>query len=265
MLNPVFVYAEPAGSTRVIGFCILAFIIIPLINGNEVPAVEKLLTIREVSELLQVNERTIHRLIQTEKIPAAKVGNQWRFHPSLVEAWFLNGGEKAVQENREPESPWSREEEYQIFSESRILLDLQARQSGEVLERMVDVLAETGHLLLKSTFLQAILERETFSTTGLGRGVALPHAWHSINDLFRVPLVVGARLRPPVDFQAVDGRPVDLVFLLCSPRNRLHLQLLSTMSTLARDEGLMHNLRQAKTKAEFIGPLKERVSSLVTA
>ena len=265
MLNPVFVYAEPAGSTRVIGFCILAFIIIPLINGNEVPAVEKLLTIREVSELLQVNERTIHRLIQTEKIPAAKVGNQWRFHPSLVEAWFLNGGEKAVQENREPESPWSREEEYQIFSDSRILLDLQARQSGEVLERMVDVLAETGHLLLKSTFLQAILERETFSTTGLGRGVALPHAWHSINDLFRVPLVVGARLRPPVDFQAVDGRPVDLVFLLCSPRNRLHLQLLSTMSTLARDEGLMHNLRQAKTKAEFIGPLKERVSSLVTA
>jgi len=226
---------------------------------------EKLLTIKEVSELLQVNERTIHRLIQTEKIPATKVGNQWRFHPSLLEAWFLNGGEKAVHGHRDMESPWSQEDEYQIFSEPRTLLDLKAKDAGEVLQAMVDVLADTGHLLLKSAFLDALLERQAFSTTGLGRGVALPHAWHPISDLFRVPLVVSARLHTPVDFQAIDNQPVDLVFLLCSPRNNLHLKLLSTMSALARDNQLMNHLRQAQTKAEFISPLKDRVSPLVAA
>ena len=218
---------------------------------------EKLLTIKEVSEVLQINERTIHRLIQAKKIPATKVGNQWRFHPALLETWFLNGGEEATFSHAVEES-WQQDEEFQLFTRTRTLLDLERPDAASVIEALVNTLADTGHLLQKSIFLQAILEREETSTTGVGKGVAMPHAWHPINDLFRVPLVVCARLCKPVDFHSIDGVPVDLVFLLCAPRNRKHLELLATMSSLIRNEETLQRLREAHDPAEFVLILNER-------
>ncbi len=212
---------------------------------------KSLLTIKEVGEILQVNERTILRLIKAQKIPAVKIGNQWRFHPARLEAWFMNGGEDTLVENETQENRWKEEEEFRLFSKNRSLLDIHCRTKQETLETMVDVLTETGHLLQREVFLQAVLERERISTTGIGNGVALPHAWHPINDLFRVPLVVSARLSTPIEFDAVDNKPVDLVFLLCSPRNRQHLALLSTMSVIGRNTEILHDLRRAKTVGDF--------------
>ncbi|MGC9328257.1 MAG: PTS sugar transporter subunit IIA, partial [Candidatus Hinthialibacter sp.] len=97
-------------------------------------------------------------------------------------------------------------------------------------------------------------------STGIGKGVALPHAWHPINDLFHVPLVVCARLKEAIDFQSIDGEPVDLVFLLCAPRNRLHLKLLSTMAAAAKDPILLSKLRASNDAVEFCTILKEVLS-----
>lgn len=116
-------------------------------------------------------------------------------------------------------------------------------------------MVETGHLLQGDVFFQAVMEREKKSATGIGNGVALPHAWHPINDLFRVPLVACARFNPPVDFHSVDGNPVDLAFLLCSPRSHRHLKLLRSLSLLAKDEEILAGLREAKTPGDFIAPI----------
>lgn len=220
---------------------------------------ERLLTIKEISDVLQVNERTIHRLIQANRIPATKVGNQWRFHPSQLETWFLNGGEQEIS-NGQNGTPWQNDEEFRIVSPDRILLDLDASTIRQVLEPMVDTLVITGHLLQKTIFLQEVIKREEHLSTGVGHGVALPHAWHPINDLFHVPLVVCARLRQRIDFKAVDGELVDLVFLLCAPRNRLHLKLLSTMAAAVKDLSLLENLRRANSTAEFCSLLHEILS-----
>ena len=75
---------------------------------------EKLLTIKEVSEILQVNERTVHRLLQAGKIPATRVGNQWRFVPSYLEEWLINGGENSPTENEAPDNSSSWEKEGRI-------------------------------------------------------------------------------------------------------------------------------------------------------
>jgi len=215
-----------------------------------------------VSEILQVNERTIHRLIQSNKIPATKVGNQWRFHPAQLEVWFLNGGEQEV-ENGRIVSPWQQEEEFRVVSPDRVLLDLAAKTPAEAFDPMVDALVSTGHLLQKTIFLQEVIKREQHLSTGVGHGVALPHAWHPVNDLFHVALVVCARLREPIDFQSVDGEPVDLVFLLCAPRNRLHLKLLSTMAAVAKDLPLLNDLRQAPTPSDFCAILLDVLSPVV--
>lgn len=211
-----------------------------------------------------MNERTIHRLIQANKIPATKVGNQWRFHPAQLEVWFLNGGEQEVA-NNQGISPWQQEDEFRIVSPDRIILDLNASNPAEVLEPMVDTLVATGHLLQKTIFLQEVIKREEHLSTGVGHGVALPHAWHPVNDLFHVPLVVCARLKEPIDFKSVDGEPVDLVFLLCAPRNRLHLKLLSTMASVAKDLPLLAELRKARISSEFSSLLLDVLSPVAGA
>jgi nitrogen PTS system EIIA component len=225
---------------------------------------ERLLTIKDVSETLQVNERTIHRLIQSGKIPATKVGNQWRFHPAQLEVWFLNGGEGEIA-NGNGSSNWENEDEFLIAAPDRTLLDIEVYSIDALLGRMVDTLIDSGHLLQKSIFLQAVIERENHLSTGVGKGIALPHAWHPVNDLFHVPLIVGARLKTPLDFKAVDGELVDLVFLLCSPRNRMHLKLLANMASVAKDASFLSALRRADSSEEFCSLLIDAFSPIELA
>jgi len=199
-------------------------------------------------------------LIGANKIPAMKIGNQWRFHPARLETWFLNGGEAATDADHSWRPDLKTDEEFQIFSQTRTLIDLPVVSSEEALRKMIEVLAQTGHLLQPEIFYRAVREREEMSSTGIGNGVALPHAWHPINDLFRVPLTVSARLKTPIEFHAVDGKPVDLIFLLCAPRNRMHLKLLATFSSLAKNSLLLENLRSAPTPREFVSILAEHAA-----
>lgn len=95
--------------------------------------------------------------------------------------------------------------------------------------------------------LAALSEREKLGSTGFGGGVAIPHG--KIDGL---PQVVGyfARLTGPIDFQAVDGLPVDLVFMLLSPTDAGvdHLKALASVSRLFRDRDMAAKLRGARSK-----------------
>ena len=92
------------------------------------------------------------------------------------------------------------------------------------------------------TVLDLLLARERLGSTGVGAGVAIPHA--KLAGLSK-PSAVFARLREPIDFDAVDGRPVDLIFLLLAPDSAGsdHLKALALVSRLLRDERVCARLR----------------------
>jgi PTS system nitrogen regulatory IIA component len=114
----------------------------------------------------------------------------------------------------------------------------------QVLQSLADVAArETG--LDSGRILDALMKREKLGTTGLGDGIAIPHA--------RIPELdhlVGlfARLSKPVDFDALDGEPVDLVFLLLAPdgSGADHLKALARVARVLRDAQLCAALRHAE-------------------
>lgn len=91
----------------------------------------------------------------------------------------------------------------------------------------------------------AILKREELGSTGMGSGVAIPHA--RFRDL-RKPFGLLARLRKPIDFEAVDGRPVDIVFLVVAPESD-PLNALACVARKLRDPQVMADLRKAKDNA----------------
>jgi nitrogen PTS system EIIA component len=120
-------------------------------------------------------------------------------------------------------------------------------------------LAGTAALLLsKDRFavFDVLWERERLGTTGVGHGIAIPHG--RVPELDKV-FGYFARLEQPVSFEAIDDKPVDLVFLLLSPEaaGADHLQALATVSRLLRDPILCQSLRSAKDAAGIYRLLTE--------
>ena len=98
-----------------------------------------------------------------------------------------------------------------------------------------------------AAILGSLLEREQLGSTGFGQGVAIPHG--KIDGLTRI-YGLFARLSEPVDYKAIDGRPVDLVFLLLSPvdAGAEHLKALAAVSRVTRNIATLEKVRGARTR-----------------
>ena len=130
-----------------------------------------------------------------------------------------------------------------------IIPELTAATKESVIREMVGSLASAG--FFKGTepedIVKAVLKRELLGSTGIGRGVAIPHTKHS-----SVEKLVGtvALSRPGVSFDSLDGEPVHVFVLLISPQDRPgdHLRALENVSRSLRDDGFVRSLRQATSR-----------------
>lgn len=115
-----------------------------------------------------------------------------------------------------------------------------------LLEYVSELLASSSPELTQHEIFEALISREKLGSTGLGKGVAIPHG--RIASLAR-PVCAFVRLATPVDFDATDGQPVDLIFTLLVPEDSTeeHLQVLSTIAEIFSNAGISAALRQCDT------------------
>lgn len=115
-----------------------------------------------------------------------------------------------------------------------------------LLEYVSELLASNSPELTQHEIFEALISREKLGSTGLGKGVAIPHG--RIASLAR-PVCAFVRLATPVDFDATDGQPVDLIFTLLVPEDSTeeHLQVLSTIAEIFSNAGISMALRQCET------------------
>jgi mannitol/fructose-specific phosphotransferase system IIA component (Ntr-type) len=133
-----------------------------------------------------------------------------------------------------------------------IALDIEARDKQELLAGLVELLVQSGRVRDAAGLMGELLKREQVMSTGIGGGIAIPHAL--TNDIATLVLVFG-RTRAPMDFQAVDGLPVDLVFMLVGPKapsNSAYVKLLARVSRLLQSEAFKERLREAETAADAL-------------
>lgn len=139
-----------------------------------------------------------------------------------------------------------------------IIVDLKATGKEEAIREIVGSLHKAGQIAEADVegVVRAILGREELGSTGIGQGVAVPHTRHPT-----VSKLVGtvALSKHGVDFAALDGEPVDIIFLLVSPPNQPgdHLRALENISRHLKDERFVNFLRQAKTREAVIEVLDE--------
>ncbi len=141
--------------------------------------------------------------------------------------------------------------EFKIIPEA--VLAASPEDKSAILDALAGVFAR-AYSLEAADVLESLQEREELGSTGFGRGVAIPHA--RIEGLKR-PMAACLRLDQPVDFDAADGMPVDLVFGLISPAEggTAHLRALAAISRLLRDEAMHEALTEAPDEDALRGLL----------
>ena len=142
----------------------------------------------------------------------------------------------------------------ELLRPENVLVDLDAPSKLQLLQALATRAARaTG--LDEAALLGGLSHRESRGSTGIGQGIAIPH---SAPAELAAPFALLVRLARPVEFDAIDDQPVDLVFLLLSPADRAsHLKALSVVSRQLRSAGVTERLRRARTAAEMYAAMTE--------
>jgi len=148
-----------------------------------------------------------------------------------------------------------------FISREAIRADLTAQDKEGVIREMVQTLLDAGKIKPdeQESIVKAILKREELGSTGIGRGVAVPHTKHPSVDQLVGTVAIS---REGVDFQSLDGEKVQLLFLLISPPDRPgdHLRALENISRQLRDDTFCRFLKKSSS-AEDIGQLLDEADN----
>ncbi|MGR9048875.1 PTS fructose transporter subunit IIABC [Halobacillus faecis] len=138
-----------------------------------------------------------------------------------------------------------------LLTKETIVLNMSASSKPEAIDELVGQLDHAGKLNDRDDFKQAIEAREQQSTTGIGEGIAIPHAKTSaVKD----PAIAFGRSQDGLDYESLDGQPTNLFFMIAASEgaNNTHLETLSRLSSFLMDNKFRQQLEEAKTEADVI-------------
>lgn len=193
------------------------------------------LSVREAASRLGVSENTIYRWVEERGLPAYRVNESYRFNTAELLEWANSNPVQPPQSLIEgaDETPPSFMLENALQA-GGVHAGMKGRDGAEVLRSVVAAIplpADVNRDLL----LQMLLARESAGSTGIGDGIAIPHARHPIVVHLPRPLVCLCFLEQAIEFGAIDGKPVHTLFTIVSPTIRTHLALLSRLAFALRD------------------------------
>ncbi|MEE0988565.1 MAG: fructose-specific PTS transporter subunit EIIC [Kandleria vitulina] len=138
-----------------------------------------------------------------------------------------------------------------------IALNVNVNSKDEAIDKLVDLMDATGKISSKENYKKGILARESLTSTGIGEGIAIPHA-----QVAAVKTAGLAAMTVPagVDYESLDGQPAKLFFMIAAPEDggNTHLQALAKLSALLMDEAFREKLMNAQSAEEFLHIIDER-------
>lgn len=210
------------------------------------------LGVRDVAGLFNVSEKTVYRWIKQKKLPVYRVNDQYRFSRAELLEWATT--------TRTGVTPQIMHEPEDDYTPPR--LD-EAVQAGGVHYRicgtdMASVLRAVVHIISlpeevdRSFLYEVLLAREALGSTGVGDGIAIPHVRNPIVLHVSRPMIALCFLEQPVDFSALDGQPVGILFTLISPTVRAHLHMLSKLAFALRDPRFKEVITRHGSREEIL-------------
>lgn len=221
------------------------------------------LVVRDVARLFNVSEKTVYRWIDQGVLPAYRINDQYRFNRAELLEWATSRRMNVSPEIfAEPES-----------SSTPVPGLVEALQTGGIFyriggtdkESVLRAVVETLRLpeeVDREFLLRVLLAREALESTGIGEGIAIPHVRNPVVLHVMRPLITLCFLEQAVDFGALDGKPVHIVFSLISPTVRAHLRLLSRLSFALQDPGFKAVIARQGSRDEIFAEAR-RVEAIL--
>ena len=149
----------------------------------------------------------------------------------------------------------------EILKPQNIKVPVVAKVKTEAIAELISLLADNGEVIDPKKVLDSVLEREATRTTGIGNGLAIPHGKCTGTD--HLVMAIG-RPQTPIDFQAIDGRPVSLIWLLTSPPDKTgpHIHALARISRLMTIDRFRQALNTAQTSQDVYDIIVKQESTL---
>jgi nitrogen PTS system EIIA component len=216
-----------------------------------------LLTVTAVAKMLQVPEKTVLRWIKKDHLPACMVNEEYRLNRVDLLEWAT---EQRITLSPEIFAVPLEEDKLPLLSEALsrggIYFDVPGDDLASALKNVVERLPITPNM--DPDFLyQTLLAREALGSTAIGKGIAIPHVRNPILSQSQEPSVSLCFLKSPIDFKALDNKPVHILFTLITPNVKIHLHMLAKLSFVLREQRLMELLNHAPSKDEIIAMVKE--------
>jgi nitrogen PTS system EIIA component len=207
------------------------------------------LKVKDLTDLLNINEKVLYTWIREKKLPAYKINHQYYFNAAEVKEWTLKNNIPVSSKllDTAPGSPLNLP---LLIKRGGIFFDIEGKTSIEAIKNAVNIIPIPPEVS-KDIVTFSLLEREEMMPTAIGKGIAIPHPRNPIIADVENESVTLCLLKKPVDFNAVDKEPVNAMFIILSANSKRHLQILAGISYLCRHNDLIEHIR-SKHPADVI-------------
>lgn len=211
------------------------------------------LKVQEVARLLGVSNKTIYRWIKEKAIPAYRVHDQYRVDRTELLEWVtackIPVSEEIFNEPNPSETPASLAG---AIEAGGVTYRVEGNDKPSVLRSVVDNMRLPDEVDREFLY-HVLLAREKVCSTAIGEGMAIPHPRNPIVLRVTIPSIAVSFLERPVEFGAMDGMPVRVLFTLVSPTIQAHLQILSRLAFALHDPGFKSAVTDPATRDVILG------------
>jgi len=224
------------------------------------------LSVKDTARLLNVSEKTIYRWVKQQVIPAYRINEQFRFNRSELLDWAtarrIQVSPEIFQEIEQSKTPLP----YlcDAMKAGGIFYRIGGNDKASVLHAIVDVLKLPDEVD-RDFLYQVLMARESLVSTGIGDGIVIPHVRNPVVLHVSKPSMSLCFLDTPIEFGAIDGQPVNVLFTLISPTVRAHLHMLSRLSYVLQNKEFKAALKCQAPREALIEAMAAAEASIPAA
>ena len=229
------------------------------------------LKIKDVAELLNISETTVRRWLADGKIPAYRISQQYRFNRAEIEDWVILHKQGKIStliqdKNGESEkgaggvSGTKQFSLYRAISKGQVLVNIPGKTKEEVIRATMKKIAHEMHLDAE-VLTELLLDRENLQPTALNNGIGIPH---TRDFLLSSPHDIVTVVFPekPLQYGALDGKPVHTLFFLFAANDKKHLHLLAKIAHLSSQAKALELLQSKPSRETLLAFVKDWESNM---
>lgn len=221
------------------------------------------ISLEKAAYLIGTSEKMLLRWARQGTVPSIERNGKHQFEKRILLAWAKRRGISLrldSPEETEDNTPYHAELS-SAMANGGCLFDVEGSDVESVFCSAVERLALPENVE-PSDLVERLLEREALASTGIGNGIAIPHPRQPLKRSPNGGLICTCFLKEEVDFAAVDGSPVTIMFLMLSPNTKIHLQLLARLSFFLHQPKFLTMLSSCRDEDSFLGQVSEMERTL---